>query len=69
MKNEDYYGVLFVNKLQNFDEKFKQKAEIAAYFKRYDEAEQIYRDIDRKGLALDLRMRLGDWARVVQLIE
>ena len=44
-------------------------AEIAAYFKRYDEAEQTYKEIDRKDLALDLRMRLGDWARVVQLIE
>lgn len=69
VKNEDYYGVLFVNRLQQFDEKYKQKAEIAAYFKRYDEAEQIYKDIDRKDLALDLRMRLGDWARVIQLIE
>ena len=69
VKNEDYYGVQFVNKLQTMDEKYKQKAEIAAYFKRYDEAEQIYRDIERKDLALDLRMRLGDWARVVQLIE
>ena len=69
VKNEDYYGVQFVNRLQTIDEKFKQKAEIAAYFKRYDEAEQIYKDIDRKDLALDLRMRLGDWARVVQLIE
>lgn len=69
VKNEDYYGVQFVNRLQTIDEKYKQKAEIAAYFKRYDEAEQIYRDIERKDLALDLRMRLGDWARVVQLIE
>jgi WD repeat-containing protein 35 len=39
VKNDDYYGVQFVNRLQTFDEKFKQKAEIAAYFKRYDEAE------------------------------
>lgn len=39
VKNEDYYGVLFVNKLQQIDEKYKQKAEIASYFKRFDEAE------------------------------
>ncbi len=39
VKNEDYYGISFVNRLQTFDEKHKQKAEIAAYFKRYDEAE------------------------------
>jgi WD repeat-containing protein 35 len=51
------------------DEKVKQKAEIACYFKRYDEAEQIFRDIDRKDLALSLRMRLGDWSKVINLIE
>lgn len=51
------------------DEKVKQKAEVACYFKRYDEAEQIFRDLDRKDLALDLRMRLGDWAKVIGLIE
>lgn len=58
-----------MNRLQSIDEKHKQKAEIAAYFKRYDESEQIYKDIDRKDLALDLRMRLGDWARVVSLLD
>lgn len=39
------------------------------FFKRYDEAEQIFKDIDRKDLALDLRMRMGDWTRVVALME
>jgi WD repeat-containing protein 35 len=47
----------------------KQKAEVAVFFKRFDEAEQIFKDIDRKDLALDLRMRLGDWPRVVGLME
>jgi WD repeat-containing protein 35 len=69
IKNEDYFGILFVKRLKDFDEKNKQKAEIACFYKRYDEAEQIYKDIDRKDMALDLRMRLGDWAKVVQLIE
>ena len=69
VKNEDYYGVQLISRLQNLDEKVKQKAEVACYFKRYDEAEQIFKDIDRKDLALDLRMRLGDWAKVIQLIE
>lgn len=69
VKNEDYQGVQLILKLNNMDEKVKQKAEIACYFKRYDEAEQIFRDIDRKDLALDLRMRLGDWSKVIHLIE
>ena len=33
------------------------------------QAEAIYREIDRKDLAIELRMRLGDWFRVVQLVQ
>jgi WD repeat-containing protein 35 len=51
--------------LQQFEDKQKQKAEVLAYFKKYDEAENMYKDIDRKDLALELRTRLGDWAKVV----
>jgi len=69
VKIEDYYGVQMINKIQGMDEKAKQKAEVACYFKRYDEAEEIFKTINRKDLALDLRMRLGDWPRVVQLLE
>ena len=69
VKNDDYQGVQLIQKLNIMDEKVKQKAEIACYFKRYDEAEQIFRDIDRKDLALNLRMRLGDWGKVIHLIE
>jgi len=69
VKNEDYYGVQLVNNISKMEEKAKQKAEVACFFKKYDEAEQIFRDIDRKDLALNLRMRLGDWAKVLQLIE
>lgn len=47
----------------------KQKAEVAAYFKRFDEAENLYVDMDRRDLAIELRMRLGDWFRVVQLLQ
>lgn len=69
VKMEDYTGIQLISKLNNMDEKVKQKAEVACYFKRYDEAEGIFRDLDRKDLALDLRMRLGDWAKVISLIE
>ena len=47
----------------------KKKAEIAAYCLDFDGAEKMYIDMDRKDLALDLRIRLGDWFRVVQLIK
>lgn len=39
VKNEDYAGVQLIEKLNNLDEKVKQKAEIACFFKRYEEAE------------------------------
>ena len=69
VKTDDYDGVKLIQRLQNFDEKNKQKAEISAWYGRYDEAEDIYRTIDRKDLALDMRRKLGDWPKVVQLIE
>eukprot|EP01116_Phalansterium_solitarium_P021577 TRINITY_DN6773_c0_g1_i3.p1 TRINITY_DN6773_c0_g1~~TRINITY_DN6773_c0_g1_i3.p1 ORF type:complete len:1019 (-),score=496.25 TRINITY_DN6773_c0_g1_i3:92-3148(-) len=69
VRGADYQGIQFVKRLKVLDDKLKQKAEVAAYFKNFDQAENIYRDIDRKDLAIDLRMRLGDWFRVVQLLQ
>ena len=34
------------------------------YFERFDEAEALYKDIDRKDLAIDVRVRQGDWSKV-----
>merc|ERR1712232_967395 len=64
---EDYQGIQLVKRLRLLDDRVKQKAEVAAYFQRFDEAESLYREIDRKDLAIDLRVRLGDWFRVLQL--
>lgn len=64
---EDYQGIQLVKRLRLLDDRVKQKAEVAAYFQRFDEAESLYREIDRKDLAIDLRVRLGDWFRVIQL--
>ena len=46
----DYRGIQLVRRLQGLGEgsKMKQRAEVAAYFGRFDEAEAIYRDMDRK---------------------
>ena len=67
---QDYQGIQFVKRLKQLDkDKTKQQAEIAAYFLRFDDAERLYREIDRKDLAAELRMRLGDWFKVVQLVQ
>ena len=40
-------GIQFVKRLRKLDDPLKQQAEVAAYFKRFDEAERIYRELDR----------------------
>ena len=49
----------FVKHLQKLAEKSKQRAEVAVYFKRFDEAETLYHKMDRPDLAIDMRMRWG----------
>lgn len=69
IKSLDYMGIQYVKRLHLLNDKVKQRAEVAAYFHQFDEAEALYRKIDRKDLAIELRQRLGDWFRVVQLLQ
>lgn len=65
----DYFGIKFAQNLATMSDKMKARAEVAMFLSRFDEAEGIYREIDRKDLAIHLRKRLGDYARVVQLLQ
>ncbi|KAJ3217132.1 WD repeat-containing protein 35 [Dinochytrium kinnereticum] len=65
----DYAGLQFIKRLLKLEDPQKQKAEISAHFSQYDVSERLYLEIDRKDLAMELRIRLGDWFRVVQLIK
>lgn len=69
VRSSDYYGVQLVKQLGAMPDKMKARAEAAVYLGKFDEAEGIYRDIDRKDLAIQLRNRLGDFTRVVQLLQ
>ncbi|CAD7922072.1 unnamed protein product [Amoebophrya sp. A25] len=69
VKYEDYAGIQFVKRLKLLSDKVKQKAEVAGYFQRFDEAESLYREIDRRDLSIELRLKLGDWFRVIQLVQ
>ena len=66
---EDYHGVNFVKRLSVIDDSMIKKAEIASFYGRFDEAEQIFKEIDRRDLALELRQKLGDHAKVIELLE
>ena len=58
-----------IKRISNFDDKEKQKAEVLAYQGNYDEAEEILRKIERKDLAIAMRLKMGDYTRVLQLTK
>lgn len=68
VKCGDYYGIQLVKQLRAMPDKMKARAEVALHNLRFDEAENIYREIDRKDLAVQMRKRIGDYQRVVQLL-
>ena len=65
----DYHGIQFVKQLQTSDDVLKQQAQIASYFKRFDDAEKLYAELDRSDLAIEMRMHLGDWFKVEKLVQ
>ncbi|XP_002007154.3 WD repeat-containing protein 35 [Drosophila mojavensis] len=63
----NYPGIKLIKRLRNITSQILQKAEIAAFYGEFDEAEKLYMDADRRDLAIDLRMTLCDWFKVVHL--
>jgi len=66
---KDYQAIQFVKRLRTMDDPQKQRAEILVYFARFDDAEKVFKEMDRKDLVAEMRMRLGDWFKVVQLVQ
>ncbi|CAE1311718.1 WDR35 [Acanthosepion pharaonis] len=66
---KDYHGIQFVKRLNNQTNESIRKAEILCYFKKFDEAEDLYVSMDRRDLAVSLRKMLGDWFRVAALLK
>lgn len=48
IRSLDYPGIQFIKKLQGISKEELKKAVIAAYFKKYDEAEKIFLESDRR---------------------
>jgi WD repeat-containing protein 35 len=71
VKCEDYHAIQLVRQLREMEatDKMKARAEVAVYLKKYDDAEALYREIDRKDLAISMRKRICDYPRVVQLLQ
>lgn len=45
---KDYQGIQFVKRLGNLQSEPMKQAEVAAYFSRFEEAERMYLDMDRR---------------------
>ncbi len=67
----DYFGLQLVKQLRTMvlSDKMKARAEVAVYLSKFDEAEIIYREIDRKDLAVQFRKKIGDNQRVFHLLQ
>ncbi|XP_017844567.1 WD repeat-containing protein 35 isoform X1 [Drosophila busckii] len=63
----NYPGIKLIKRLRHIKSELLQQAEIAAFYGEFDEAEKLYMEADRRDLAIELRMMLCDWFRVVQL--
>ena len=64
----DFHGIQFVKQLQLLDNKKIQQAEVCVFFKKFSEAERIYLECERPDLAIDLRMKFGNWFKVEKLL-
>ncbi|CAG5134548.1 unnamed protein product, partial [Candidula unifasciata] len=69
VKCKDYQGIEFVKRLGNLQNENIKQAEVASYFRRFEDAERIYLDMDRRDLAVSLRKKLGDWFKVIHLLK
>lgn len=67
VRSTNYSGLQLIKRLKTIDNENLQKAEIAAFYGDFDEAEKFYVDADRRDLAINLRQTLCDWFRTVQL--
>lgn len=45
---KDYQGIEFVKRLGNLQSESMKQAEVVAYFGRFEEAERMYLDMDRR---------------------
>lgn len=42
---------------------------MATFYGRIDEAEKIYMDNDRRDLAIELREKMNDWFRIMEILQ
>ncbi|VDK76030.1 unnamed protein product [Onchocerca ochengi] len=66
---KDYAGIQLVKRINALQHDDFKKAEVATFYGRIDEAEKIYMVNDRRDLALELREKMNDWFRIVEILQ
>ncbi|KAI6243756.1 WD repeat-containing protein 35 [Aphelenchoides fujianensis] len=69
VKLQDYGGLQFLKKLQNIKSESLKKAEVCTFLGDLDTAEHIYFENDRRDLAIDMRIKMHDYFRVLQILQ
>ena len=65
----DYMGLNFIKKVKNIDDDNLKRAEIAQFYEDYDSADQIFNQNDRKDLSIEMRLKLGQWDKVIDIMK
>lgn len=65
----DYMGLSFIKRIKLIDDDNIKRAEIHQFFLDYEKAEETYNSIDRKDLSILMRIKLGHWEKVINLIK
>ena len=66
---DDFKTLKYVKKIQQLDDREKQRAEVYTLQGKYEEAEKVYRGIERKDLAINMRVRTGDFYGVLEMVK
>lgn len=69
IKIDDYKTLKLIKRIQQLDDREKQRAEVLILYGKYDVAESIYRNMERKDLAINMRVKIGDWFRVLEMVR
>lgn len=68
VQSQDYPAIKFVQRLLSLEDKRKRQAEVYVWLTKFDEAEQIYLEMDRRDLALEMWMMLGRYDRALKIV-
>lgn len=62
---KDYPGIQLVKRITNIQNETLRKAEVAAYFKDFEEAERLYLEVDRRSGTENIMIMYDDFCCIL----